>query len=155
MSNFSIEKYRQRFRIKRRGVSPSLTLWWASCSFVPCYLLVLCVVMMWVQSWLISQNRIKQKHSHTIICHVSRTGFRATDFFPNKNKLYCCWEMDFMQIDSFLCETRCSLWHDFTHVQIAITSSQQSMKCLWHRLAWISITDYATHSTHIVHPILG
>ena len=30
-SNFSTEEYRQRFRIKRRGVSPSSTLCWASC----------------------------------------------------------------------------------------------------------------------------
>ena len=30
-SNFSSLEYRQRFRIKWRGVSPSPTLWWASC----------------------------------------------------------------------------------------------------------------------------
>ena len=30
-SNFSSEEYRQRFRIKRRGVSPSPTIRWASC----------------------------------------------------------------------------------------------------------------------------
>ena len=29
----SCEKYRQRFRTKRRGASPGSTLWWASCSF--------------------------------------------------------------------------------------------------------------------------
>ena len=31
-SNFSSEKYRQSFRIERRGVLPGPTLWWASCS---------------------------------------------------------------------------------------------------------------------------
>ena len=30
-SNFSSKKYRQRFGTKRRGVSYSPTLWWASC----------------------------------------------------------------------------------------------------------------------------
>ena len=32
-SNFSNQEYWQRFRIKRRGVSPSPTVWWASCFF--------------------------------------------------------------------------------------------------------------------------
>ena len=31
-SNLSSEKYLQRFRTKWRSVSPSPTLWWASCS---------------------------------------------------------------------------------------------------------------------------
>ena len=30
-SYISTEEYRRRFRIKRRGVSPSPTFWWASC----------------------------------------------------------------------------------------------------------------------------
>ena len=34
-SNLSSEEYRQRFRIKLRGVSPSPALWRASCYLVP------------------------------------------------------------------------------------------------------------------------
>ena len=32
-SNFSSEEYRHSFQIKRRGVSPCPTLWWASCYY--------------------------------------------------------------------------------------------------------------------------
>ena len=52
-SNFAREVYRQRLRLKRRGVSPTHTLWWASCKDLLGYLEDdgLAALQLWLPIW--------------------------------------------------------------------------------------------------------